>query len=181
MFLWEYFIGGPGLLMEVRKRSDRWAGRKGRINKVKGNCWEGKGRRGGAGREVHRLSGNQRTERRPVWAECTGQWKAAGRSQTLLGVTIHVKDFELSSGKPMNYFQQRGDILDLHFKRLLQLRSGEWIRLWQEYAHEDRSTGYFDFQFKVTVWTVVIFTPFRNPNKISERELPKEFWQEWRW
>lgn len=48
----------------------------------------------------------------------------------------------------MNYFKQRGD---LPFKKLLQLRSGGWIRGWQEYAHEERLTGYFDFQFKVTV------------------------------
>lgn len=53
--------------------------------------------------------------------------------------------------KTMNYFKQRGDILDLHFKRLLRLRFGEWIRGWQEYVYEDRLTGFFDFQFKVTV------------------------------
>lgn len=31
----------PGLVMKDRKRNDGGAGRKGRVNKVRGNCWEG--------------------------------------------------------------------------------------------------------------------------------------------
>lgn len=43
--------------------------------------------------------------------EYTGQREAVGRSQILLGITVHIKDFELSTGKTVSYFKQRGDML----------------------------------------------------------------------